>query len=107
MRTRIQRMRRTRRIWQMRRTRRIRWTRQIRWTQRIRRTRRIQRIQWIRRFLSFINFATKGFLSSSRDYPLSCTWLNGEPQISRKERYEDIFSGTYSMEYLMIAYFNF
>ena len=69
-------MRRTRQIWWMRRTRRIRRTQQIR------RTRRIQRIQWIQRiwrirqiqwiqqifkwFLSFINFVTKGFLSSSR-----------------------------------------
>ena len=57
-------------------------------------------------FLRFINFATKGFLSSTKDF-LSSTWLNGEPQISRKERYKDIFSGTYSMEYLMIVYFSF
>ena len=53
-------------------------------------------------FLSFINFATKGFFYLLVDYPLSYTWLNGEPQISRKERYKDIFPGTYILEYLMI-----
>ena len=91
MRTRIWRMQRTRRIWRMRLTRR---------TRRIRRIQRSQRIWWIRRiqqirqvaqaifkwFLSFIYSATKGFYLLV-DYPLSYTWLNGEPQISRKERY--------------------
>ena len=37
-------------------------------------------------FLSFIYSASKGFYLLV-DYPLSYTWLNGEPQISRKERY--------------------
>ena len=38
-------------------------------------------------------------------YPLSYTWLKGEPQISRKERFIP-FPGTYSMEYLVIVYSN-
>ena len=58
-------------------------------------------------FLSFINFATKGFFYLLVDYLLTYTWLNGEPQISRKERYKDIFPGTYILEYLMIVYFRF
>ena len=68
MRTRIRRMRRTRRIGQIQRI----W--------RIRRTRRILRIQWIwrtrriayaifKRLLSFIYSPTKGFISSSKLSP--------------------------------------
>ena len=38
------------------------------------------------------------------DYPLSYTWLNGEPQIIRKERYKNIFPGTYISESFIIVY---
>ena len=46
------------------------------------------------RFLSFIYSTTKGFISSSKLFSelLGYTWLKGEQQISRKERYSQVLT---------------